>query len=206
LQIRYETAFTSEGYVSQRGWEAATLRLCPLHPEGGCGIRSHGSYERKHPEGTRIRRFYCRKGGTTISLLPDFLSSGLSNTLEEVEQVVRAAERAESVASAAVHLRPDLDEQRSAARWVRRRVQAVRSVLTVLMTMLPALTGSEPTLCGVGRSLGVALVLPVLREVGAAHLARLSRPVGFRPRARTRQGARVRLQQRVGPDPPNASR
>jgi hypothetical protein len=206
LQIRYETDIASGAYVNQRGWEAATLARCPLHPEGGCGIRRHGSYERKHPSGTRIQRFYCRKGHTTISLLPDFLASGLGSTLEELEEVVRTVEEAGSVARAAAKLRPDLGEERSAARWVRRRVRAVRAALTVLVTLLPALSSAQPTVQSVGDTLGVVSVLPALREVGAAHLAALVRPVGFRARARARDAARSEVQQRAGPDPPAATR
>ena len=38
----------------------------------------------------RIARFYCRKGHTTFSLLPDCLASRLSSTLAAVEEVLEA--------------------------------------------------------------------------------------------------------------------
>ena len=57
-----------------------------------CKLASHGTYERRRPEGTRVRRFLRRRSGWTVSLLPDYLAMHLSGTLPEVEATVRAAE------------------------------------------------------------------------------------------------------------------
>jgi hypothetical protein len=74
MQLRFGTNLTSEQYISQQAWQQATLERCPLHPEGSCGVRGHGSYGRKEPEGLRIARFYCRRGQTTISSMLKVLS------------------------------------------------------------------------------------------------------------------------------------
>ena len=52
---------TSEEYIRQRAWQSATLKRCPMHPAGGCGIARHGAYERKQPEGVWVPRWYCRE-------------------------------------------------------------------------------------------------------------------------------------------------
>ena len=120
MQLHFVSGLTSEQYVRTRGWEQASLDSCPLHPEGGCGFCRHGAYSRKTPSGVRIARYYCRKGTTTFSLLPDFLASRLPGTLQEVQQVVEAAERSSSVWATVEAL--DLEASLlSAARWVRRR-------------------------------------------------------------------------------------
>jgi len=35
VQVRFDAGLTSEEYVKQKGWLAATLPFCPFHPEGG---------------------------------------------------------------------------------------------------------------------------------------------------------------------------
>lgn len=42
MQVRFGTNLTSEQYIRQQAWQQATLERCPLHPEGGCGVRGHG--------------------------------------------------------------------------------------------------------------------------------------------------------------------
>jgi hypothetical protein len=58
LVVRYETTLTSERYVTEQAWRAASLERCPLHPEGGCGLAGHGSYGRVRPVGVRVARFW----------------------------------------------------------------------------------------------------------------------------------------------------
>jgi len=107
MQLRFGTNLTSEQYVSQESWRNATLERCPLHGEKRCGFRAHGTYGRKGPSGVRIARYYCRKGRTTFSLLPDFAAARLSETLAEVEETVELVESASSLL-AMVTLLPEL--------------------------------------------------------------------------------------------------
>lgn len=87
VQLRHESQLTSEEYVKQRAWESASLKRCPLHPAGGCGIARHTPYSRVEPPGMKVARAYCAEGHTTFSLLPDCLASRLSSTLAAVEEV-----------------------------------------------------------------------------------------------------------------------
>ena len=95
MQFRYKTGLTSEEYVNQQAWRLASLERCPIHPRGGCGFSSHGTYERDEPLGTRIPRWYCPEGKTTFSLLADCFASRLPGTLQDVEEVVAEVEVAE---------------------------------------------------------------------------------------------------------------
>jgi hypothetical protein len=113
VQLRHQTALTSEDYVRQEYWRQASLDCCPLHPRGGCGFARHGTYPRVEPPGTQISRWYCPTGHTTFSLLPDCLASQLSGSLDEVEQVVAIVEAkvaaGESIEKAAEEIRPDIE-------------------------------------------------------------------------------------------------
>ena len=205
MQLRFATNLTSEDYISQEAWRNATLELCPLHGERGCGFRSHGSYERKSPGGFRVGRFYCRKGHMTFSLLPDFAAARLSGTLADVEQAVECAESASTLTSAAVTLRPELNDPRSAVRWLRRRLRAIEGSLMALVTSLPELFGTAPCLVAVRARLAVRgpNLLLRLRAQGARFLHCLQTPLGF---SRCRQGSRIgesQRQHKVGPDPGN---
>ncbi len=153
----------------------------------------------------RIARYYCRKGKTTFSLLPDFMASRLPGTLAEVEHVVRTAERCSSVwaTADALELQADL---LSAARWVRRRTLAVRAALFALCGMLPLLAGIEPSIASIGRVLGTGQVLVGLRQLGAEHLHGLPPPLGFGPRRRPPSRRSHRHQHDMGPAPPPTSR
>jgi hypothetical protein len=158
------------------------LEQCPFHPLGGCGAIRHGSYGREHPSGLRVPRWLCPVAGKTISLLPAFVAAGLRGTLAQVEASVDAVERTGSIAAAAEELRP-ADAERavtsiSAARWVRRRLHAVRAALLTLVTLLPELFGCAPTLDALREHLGVPDVLVTLRRLGAAHLGALGPPFG----------------------------
>lgn len=117
MQLRQKTQLTSHEYVTGRAWRLATLERCPLHPAGGCTLTRHGTYRRVEPPGTEVARFYCRRGRTTFSLLPDCLSSRLSGSLDEVEQVVAAVEAGPTLEAAAAKVRPDIALP-GALRWV----------------------------------------------------------------------------------------
>jgi hypothetical protein len=202
VQVRFATELTSEQYVTQQGWTKASLDLCPLHPAGGCGVQRHGTYARVEPPGTEIARWYCRRGHTTISLLPDCLASHLSGSLAEVEAAVEAVEQAASVEAAAETLREDV-ELPGAVRWTRRRVQWVRALLTTLIGLMPEMFATcAPTLASFRTAMGTPDVLVTLRAVAAEQLAHLPVPVGLDRRARRRERRRDPVQQRMGPDPP----
>jgi hypothetical protein len=209
VQLRQEWALTSEEYVSQQGWLKATLARCPLHPQGGCGFSGHGTYTRKWPTGMRVARWYCPTGKTTFSLLPDCLASQLSGSLDDVEEVVATVEERQaegaSLETVAAALRPEMTDVRSAVKWVRRRVGAVRVVLLALVTLLPGRLGDEPSVLALRKTLGTTQALMQLRELGAAHLRSLAPPLGFGPRPRRRSRGRRAGQQGTGPDPPAQS-
>jgi hypothetical protein len=209
VQLRQETALTSEDYVRQKGWRQASLERCPLHPHGGCGFERHGTYSRVEPAGTQIARWYCPTGHTTFSLLPDCLASRLSGGLDEVEQVMAAVEAkvaaGSSIEKAAGELRPDI-ELPGAVRWVRLRLQYVRMALLALVTLLPGQLGNVPRLGEVRTVLGTEHALMRLREIGATHLGSLTPCIGFGPRPRRRWRRRRHRQQGAGPDPPQGSR
>jgi hypothetical protein len=199
MQILFETRMTSEQYVNERGWQRATLSRCPVHPSGGCGFRAHGSYGRKTPAGLRIARWYCAKGQVTFSLLPDFMAASFVGMLGEVEHAARVAEETASVAAAAQQLRPELDDQRSAERWLRRRLSALRSGLSSLVTSVPELFGVAATLSAVAARLRVEAgrVLEVARSAAMPLLAVMATPLGFRHRL----PSAVALQHAMGPAP-----
>lgn len=202
MQLRFATGLTSEEYVKQKAWLSASLKQCPVHPRGGCGIARHTAYERKSPAGVWVPRWYCRKGHVTFSLLPDFAASRLSSSLSEVEQVVLAVESARSVEAAASKLRPDI-ELPGAVRWTRRRITAVRACLVTVAGLLPAVfAGVELTTLSFRAALGVEAVLPALRKIVGLQLVHLPPPVGFGPRPKPRQRAPKDFQHEVGPDPP----
>lgn len=205
MQVRFAAGLTSEDYVSQKGWLAARLERCPFHPEGGCGYASHGTYERIDPPGCLIARWYCRTAHATISLLPDFLCSRLTGTLEEVEAVVATADAASTQEAASEVLRPDV-ELPGALRWLRRRTQLVRAGLAAVIGLLPGLlAGREPTVSSIRSALGAEMALVCLRSVVAPHLAALPPPLGFGPRPVRRMPSPTASQQEMGPDPPSAA-
>ena len=203
MQILFETRMTSEQYVSERGWLAATLSRCPVHPSGGCGFRAHGSYGRKTPAGLRIARWYCAEGQVTFSLLPDFMAASFVGTLGDVEHAARVAEETASVAAAAQQLRPELDDHRSAERWLRRRLSALRSGLSSLVTSVPELFGVAATLSAVAAKLKTEAgrVLEVARSAAMPLLAVMATPLGFRHRSPTSGQRVLALQHAMGPAP-----
>lgn len=202
MQLRFNCPLTIEEYVNQQAWRQATVRCCPLHASGGCGFARHGTYTRRSPPGTRIARWYCPQGHTTISLLPDCLASHLPGTLFELEAVVTQVEQASSLETACAQLRPEI-ELPGVLRWARRRVQAVQAILILLKGLMPAYFGTcEPTLQSFAYSLGSEPVLPVLRSIAVPWLHSLPPPLGLRPRYRHGGEVNDRTQQPMGPDPP----
>ena len=194
VQLRYACALTGAQYVNQQAWEQARLPRCPLHPQGGCGFARHGTYRRVTPPGTRVARWYCRRGHRTFSLLPDCLAARLSGTLSEVEAVVRAVEQAPSLEAACQELRPDI-ELPGVLRWARRRVQAVHAALQALKGLLPEQFPCVPPPWPPSPP-GWASPRPWSRDPPSVSrfLQSLSSPLGFRPR-RTPVGGRGRARQ-----------
>lgn len=203
VQLRFDTGLADDEYVNRELWRSASLTRCPLHPRGGCGFARHGSYARKTPAGTRIARWYCRKGHCTFGLLPDHLAARVPGTLAEIEQAVLAAESAPSLQACADALRPEPIGLPGALRWLRRRIEYVRAVLPTVVALLPQqLQGCAPTLTAMRRHLGVDAVLPHLRAMLAAHLLSLMTPFGMRDLGARGGVHGRRFQQRMGPDPP----
>jgi len=203
VQLRLKTALTGEDYVKRKAWLDATAPPCPWHKKD-CELVPHGTYERRTPEGTRIRRFRCRRLGRTVSLLPDCLAARLPGTLAAVEATVRLAEQAPSLAAAAREARPEPIELRSAERWVSRRWGPVQQFMELLRTLDPARFGAvEPTVIAFGAALGTAAVLAHLRAVATTQLQALPAPVGFHPaRNKAVDRSTQKLQHKTGLSPP----
>lgn len=205
MQLRFATGLTSEAYVTEAAWEFATLDRCPLHPAGGCGMHRHGTYPRKTPVGARIARWYCKVGQTTFSLIPDCLASRVPGDLDAIESAAWSAEGGRSLEAVAEALRPDI-ELPGALRWLRRRIEYVRSALVVARGLsLVVLGESMPTLRDVRARLGVAGgVLVRLRVELADHLGSMAAPLGFVTRSRGRPKSRDGPNNRRGrrPKPP----
>lgn len=200
MQLRQATGLTSEQYVIQEAWRQASLDSCPFHPKG-CDLSRHGTYERVEPPGMRVARLYCRQARTTISLLPDCMAARLTGSLDEAEQVVATVEGARSVEAAAAVVRPDI-ELPGACRWVRRRLVGVRAALMALITLMPGQLGPRARVTAIRQLLSTERALVALREIGAAQLQNLSRPIGFRRPGGGRAERENHLQHETGPDPP----
>ncbi len=203
LQLRYRTGLTGEAYVRTKGWRDARLERCPNHPQGGCSLSRHGSYERKTPAGARIARWYCPESHTTFSLLPDCLAACLPGTLADLEAVVVAAEGARSVEAAANALRRDAVELPGALRWVRRRVRLVHNVLVRVIGLIPdRLSGCAATMVAVRERLASDGALMRLRDLVSGQLRTLPAPLGFQPHGLGVVGREPVFQHSMGPDPP----
>ena len=202
MQLHFATAYTSKEYVKHQAWRDATLQRCPLHPAGGCSFARHGTYERVNPPGTRIPRWYCPEGHCTFSLLADCFAARLSGSLQEVEEVVVAAEQARSREVAADALRLDI-ELPGALRWIRRRLKPVHTALILILGLFPDLLAACPaTISAFRQHLGCAWVLPALREIAQAQLVQLPPPLGFRPPSARGGDSNQPYQHQAGPDPP----
>lgn len=207
MQLRFHTGLTGADYVTQQAWRSASLPCCPLHPKGGCGFAGHGTYERVHPPGTLIARWYCPQGHCTFSLLPDHLAARFPGTLCEIEQVVASVEQAPSLEVAANALRPDDVTLATALRWIRRRMRLIHTVLTVVVSLLPDLCiGASPTVQSLRTQLACEPVLMALRDLACIHLQGLPHPLGLRPPGEAGGGRKAHFQQRLGPDPPKSAR
>jgi len=215
VQLQLEMSLTPEQYGAQRAWEKASLERCPLHPTSSCGLSRHGTYLRKHPIPLKIARYYCKKGQTTFSLLPDFFSAKLPGTLDELEHAVVVAEESSSLKVAADKVRPpetwetgdDEVEQirdpitlEATMRWVRRRVILVHAALLALVAVMPeVMVGTGASLLLVRKRLDTESALLTLRRRSASHLSALPPPLGFGPRPSPRKHGRYRTQQSMGP-------
>ena len=203
MQLRFKTELTGADYVSGEAWRLARLARCPVHREGGCRFARHGTYSRVTPPGTRIARWYCAQAHRTFSLLPDHLAARFPGTLYEIDQVAATVEQARSVEAAADQLRSDDVTLVSAVRWVRRRVAAVRALLTIVIGLFPQLLlGCTPTMVSLRERFACEHVLIVLREVAELHLQALAPPLGFKHPAYRGGERNERIQHEMGPDPP----
>jgi len=203
VQLRLVSGHTSSDYVTLQVWRNASLLRCPLHPNGHCGFTRHGTYARVDPPGTRIARWYCRKGHSTFSLLPDHLAARFPGTLAQIEEVAAVVEVSASLEAAANTVRTDDVTLATALRWIRRRTRLVRTTLIAIVSLLPDLClGTAPTIHALRLLLASESVLMTLRETTALHLAGLSRPLGFRSPLGARGGRKSPLQHHMGPDPP----
>lgn len=207
MQLRYPTQLTFEEYATRRAWLDARLDACPICPAGKCRPERHGTYMRKLPAVAFVARFRCLTTGTTIGMLPDFYASRMPGTLPELEGAAARAEEAPSVEAAAEELRPgDIEEAvtlPTALRWVRLRREIMRSTLTTVRGLLPAmLERCQLTVRSFREALGVDCVLVALREICERYLHRLPPPLGLVPPPIWPPQRWKRAQQSPGPDPP----
>jgi hypothetical protein len=182
-----ESPLTFEEYVTGRGWEQATLAVCPLCPPGACHLQGLGTYRRKVPVEAFVARYYCPEQHTTFGLLPDFYASRVPGTLDDIERTAAKAEASAGVERAAEDLRPG-DEPGAvtlsvAVAWVRRRVAWVRALLVTVAGLFPELfAGLRPSIGAFRRRLGTSRVLVALRGICAPYLYALPPPLGLNPR------------------------
>lgn len=204
-----ELAF--EPYVTQRGWEAATLSACPLCKPGTCGLQRHGRYMRKVPAVAYVARYWCPESHTSFGLLPDFYASRMPGTLDMIEEAAAKAETAPSLEGATEELRPadapDAVTLGAALVWVRLRVVIARAILTTAKGLMPERFGDlPPRVSAFRRRLDTLGVLVALRGICEPYLHRLAAPLGLVPRSAWAPDRRCALTQRPGPDPPAPGR
>jgi hypothetical protein len=206
VQLRFKTTLTFEQYVTSRGWEQATLKACPLCPQGTCHLQRLGTYVRKIPQVALVARFYCPEQHTSFGLLPDFYASRMPGTLDDIERAVAAAQAARSVESAAEELRPaeapDAVTLGAAVQWVRRRMTQVHALLATVSGLVPdLLSGLGHSLAAWRERLGTSRVLVALRGICERHLHALPRPLGLNPRNGMGSSSPGASPQSMGPDP-----
>lgn len=184
VQIVFDSGHTSESYVSEQGWQSASIEHCPK-----CGgrLQRHGTYPRKVPDGTRVARLCCRPCKMTVSLLPSFLASGYSGVLAVQREAVEVAEAHLCFDDAARRLRPDIELQ-GARRWLRRRIARHRLALLIVATVL-----ATPI---------QQIDLFALREIDAERLRAAPTPTGLAHRPLGRWNGKDRIPHPMGPDPP----
>ena len=169
----------------------------------------NGYYWRKYPEPLAIARFYCESAHTTFSLLPDFLSSRYRGTLAEFEEVCAAAENNDCLEVAntvrSIDVAVNISE-RSAARWVARRIVLFNTIMLALLGVLAERLQDVRTATQLRQRLecstdaGAALV--ALRAIVVANLAALPPPLGFGPWPKTDQHHQNPRPHTMGPEPP----
>ena len=211
MQLRFETTLTFEEYVTERGWESATLSRCPLCEPGTCRFERHGTYMRKVPSVAYVARYYCAEQQTTIGLLPDFYASRMPGTLDAIEEAVATAESATSLEKAADEVRPADAEDAvtlcAAVAWLRLRVTIVRATLVTVIGLFPdRFADCAPRVGAFRKRLGTRRVLVGLREICEGHLHALAPPLGLVRRRTSREGDAGAHQQSIGPDPPALGR
>jgi hypothetical protein len=211
VQLRLATEQTFEQYVTERGWETATLSACPLCAPGACHFHRLGTYMRKVPSVAYVTRYLCPEQHTSFGLLPDFYASRMPGTLDMIEEVAAKAEEAPSVEKAADEARPaeasDAVTLGAALVWLRLRVAIARTVLTTVTGLMPErFAGLPPRVSAFRRRLGTMRVLVALRGICERYLHALSAPLGLVPRPAPDPERRHARAQRPGPDPPARGR
>jgi hypothetical protein len=190
LQIPLRTQSTVEAYIANQEWRDAHLSTCPVHPSGGCSFSRHGSYARTAPQGLRIARWYCPEARQTFSLLPDFLAARLPGLLDTIETCVGAVQSAKSAEAAADLVRGPEVTLPGAIRWLRRRVQAVRTGIAAVANLMPEL----PVNIGIGQT---GFLRALRRSLPMTVLSCVPAPLGFGAGC---QIGNVHNQHEVGPD------
>jgi hypothetical protein len=174
-------------------------------------LRRHGYYWRKHPRRLGVARWYCPTERVTISVLPDFLASRFSGTLDEAEAAVAAYESAATVSAAADAVRPPETASDGATpvtleattRWLRRRVKLVRACLLAVAGLFPELfSGCEATVAAFRARLETESVLVMLRGIASDELAHLPPPLGFGPLPQPRRYCKKRDPHKACPERP----
>jgi len=207
VQLRWETRLTFEQYVTQRGWESATLSACPLCDPGTCSFERLGTYMRKVPAVAYVARYYCPEQRTTFGLLPDFYASRMPGTLDALEEAAAKAEASDSMEKAADELRPadavDAVTLGAAVSWLRLRVMIVRATLARVLGLMPdRFGGTSPRVRSFRKRLDTLRVMVALREICKRHLYALPAPLGLNPRREPDDDVGRAHPQSPGPDPP----
>lgn len=211
MQLRLATEQTFEQYVTERGWETATLSACPLCEPGTCHLHRLGTYMRKVPSVAYVVRYLCPEQHTSFGLLPDFYASRMPGTLDMIEEAAAKAENAPSLEKVANEVRPadapDAVTLGAALVWLRLRVLIARAILMTVKGLRPdRFMDLPPRVSAFRRRLGTLRVLLALRGICEPYLHRLSAPLGLVPGPQGGRGAGRARPQRPGPDPPSGGR
>ncbi|MDJ0766139.1 MAG: hypothetical protein QNJ97_24360 [Myxococcota bacterium] len=139
----------------------------------------------------KIARMYCPKGQTTVGLIPDFLASHITGTLQDIEEAVATYELLGSLTDSADAVRPpgmvgDNEEPvtlDATTRWLGRRAKWVTGTLMAVAGMFPQLFSlAEPTIQSFRAHLDTESVLVELRRICSDRLLYFPYPLGFGPR------------------------
>src|SRR6516225_4335841 len=205
VQLPLRTLSSVEAYIRNRGWRDARLSVCPLHPSGGCSFARHGSYARATPRGLRIARWYCPEGHRTFSLLPDFLAARLPGLLASIEHSITIALSAKSMEAAADMLRGPEVTLPGPVRWLRRRMQAVKTARAHVRPRTAIGSLTEQPAPGIDLDQGCVL-LRLRRSLSPQILDRIPPPLGFRAARGVERPQDVHNQHGMGPDGRGAGR